>query len=165
MMTESPPLSVREQVWGIFVKLYTLSLSTQFCVQSYSLKDTIAPFRAFEMQILTSWKVSMTAVQCGHWGAIAKLALWHLFYWTDGHGNCNCFLEETPWSVWLLQWHWCQISKQPQLMRWVPIEPTDNLAFHLNWILTKLVSHPDHVERLWNNNEFPKVNVKSLKVI
>ena len=35
MMTESPPLSVREQVWGIFVKLYTLSLSTQFCVQSY----------------------------------------------------------------------------------------------------------------------------------
>ena len=45
-----------------------------------------------------------------------------------------CFYVELRlWSVWLLRWHWCQIWKQPQLMRWVPIEPRQT-ASHSSWI-------------------------------
>ena len=54
-----------------------------------------------------------------------------------------CFYVELRlWSVWLLQWHWCQIWKQPQLMRWVPIEPRQT-ASHSSWI--EFYENPPHI--------------------
>ena len=64
----------------------------------------------------------------------------------------DCFVEERLWSVWLVQWHWCQIWKQTPIDEmgsyWTP---TDSFAFRLDWILWNLVSHPDQAQTLWNN--------------